>query len=86
MIPTEYHHTIYEVEGDIQELADVKNSELLDKKVVKRSTEASLVLSKDLTIQEELAEYLQYILEIEESKIPDILGTFNDYSSKITME
>ena len=86
MIPTEYHHTIYEVEGDIQELADVKNSELLDKKVVKRNTETSLVLSKDLTIQEELAEYLQYILEIEESKIPDILGTFNDYSSKVTME
>ena len=42
MTPTDYHHTIYEIEGDIQELANVKNSELLDKKVVKRSSEATL--------------------------------------------
>ena len=34
MIPTDYHHTIYEIEGDIQQLASIKNSELLDKKVV----------------------------------------------------
>jgi len=39
-----------------------------------------------MTIQEELVEYLQYILEIEEKKIPDILGTFNDYAQKVTME
>ena len=44
MIPTTYHHTIYEIEGNIQELAAVENSELLDKKVVRRTTEASLVL------------------------------------------
>ena len=37
MVPTTYHHTIYEIEGDIQELAAVENSELLDKKVIKRS-------------------------------------------------
>jgi len=24
MIPTDYHHTIYEIEGDIQELANVE--------------------------------------------------------------
>ena len=32
MTPTDYHHTIYEIEGDIQELANVKNSELLTRK------------------------------------------------------
>jgi DNA repair exonuclease SbcCD nuclease subunit len=86
MIPTDYHHTIYEIEGDIQELANVKNNELLDKKVVKRSTEATLVMNKDMTIQEELAEYLTYILEISDPKIKDIVGLFNDYASKIEME
>lgn len=86
MVPTSYHHTIYEIEGDIQELAGVKNSELLDKKVVKRSTEATLVIDKDLTIQEELVEYLTYILEMPEDKIANIVGTFNDYASKVEME
>jgi len=63
-------------------LANVKDSDLLDKKVVKRNTETSLVIGADMTIEEELAEYLIYILEIEEEKIPDIIGTYNDYSQK----
>lgn len=86
MVPTEYHHTIYEVEGDIQELATVKNNELLDKKVVKRNTEATLVIDKDMTIQEELVEYLAYILELDTDKIQSIIGTFNDYAQNVTME
>ena len=80
MVPTTYHHTIYEIEGNIQELAAVENSELLDKKVVKRSNEATLVLEKDMTLEDELVEYLTYILELPEDKIFDILGTYNDYA------
>ena len=86
MVETDYHHTIYEIEGDIQELSQIQNSELLDKKVVKRATEATLVLNKDATIEEELVEYLNYILELDESRIPKIIGTFNDYASKVEME
>lgn len=86
MVQTDYHHTIYEIEGDIQELSQIQNSELLDKKVVKRATEATLVLEKDATIEEELVEYLTYILELDEIKIPKIIGTFNDYASKVEME
>ena len=86
MVPTEWHHTIYEIEGDMQELANVKNNELLDKKVIKRSTEATLVMDKEMSMQEELVEYLTYILEIPESRIPKIVGIFNDYASKIEME
>ena len=85
MTATEFNHTIYEVEGDIQDLAGVKNSELLDKKVVKRKSEASLIMDKEMTIQEELVEYLTYILEINPAKIPDIIGTYNDYTSNIEM-
>lgn len=83
MVATDFHHTIYEIEGDIQELAAVKNSALLDKKIVKRSSETALVLDKDATIQEELVEYLRYILEINEDKIGKAVQTFNDYSSRI---
>jgi len=86
MISTDYHHTIYEVEGDMQDLANVKNSELLDKKVVKRSNEATLIMDKDMSIQDELIEYLTYILDISDDKISEIVGTFNDYASKIEME
>ena len=86
MIPSEYHHTIYELEGDIQDLSKVKNSELLDKKVVRRSTEATLVLNKEMSISEELAEYLEYILELPKEKISSIIGTFNDYSKTAAVE
>ena len=81
----DYDHTIYEIEGDIHDLAAVKNSDLLDKKVVKRNTEASLIIHKDMTIEQELVEYLTYILEISPDKIPDILVTYNDYAANVEM-
>ena len=84
MIPTDYHHTIYEIEGDVADLAKIKNSDLLDKKVVKRSSEATLNL-KDMTIDEEVIEYLSAILNLTDNKIQDIMGVFNDYSKSATM-
>ena len=85
MVATDYDHTLYEIEGDIHDLAAIKNSDLLDKKVVKRNTEASLIIHKDMTIEQELVEYLTYILEISPDKIPDILGTYNDYAANVEM-
>lgn len=84
MIASEFHHTIYEIEGDVADLANVKNSELLDKKVVKRSSEATLNL-KDLTIEEELVEYMSAILNLTDDKIKQIMGVFNDYSKDATL-
>jgi hypothetical protein len=86
MIPTDYNHTIYEIEGDIQQLASIKNSELLDKKVIKRNSETALIMKKDMTVEEELIEYLNYILEIDPKNVSEIIGTFNDYSQKAQME
>jgi hypothetical protein len=43
-------------------------------------------MEKDMSIEEELSEYLNYILGISEEKISGILGTFNDYSQKAQME
>ena len=82
MVQTDFHHTIYELEGDVQDLAKVKNTELLDKKVVKREMEATLKLSQSMTISEELIMYLSEILNLDEAKIPNIIGVFNDYSKE----
>jgi len=79
MIPTSPDHTIYELEGDIGELSSVKNSDLLDKKLVKRSSESSLILTKQMTVEQELYEYLVYILEIPENVAEELVGEFHDY-------
>lgn len=86
MVPTDYHHTIYEIEGDIQDLANVKNTDLLDKKLVKRNRETALVLDKEYSLEQELSEYLKYILELDDNKVDKILGTYHDYTSVVEME
>ncbi len=86
MIQTEWDHTIYEIEGDVSDLSGIKNSELLDKKVIRRKTEATLILGQDMTIEEELGEYLSYILELDESKTKNILGVFSDYAKEAGVE
>ncbi len=86
MLQTDFHHTIYEIEGDVSDLSNIKNSELLDKKVVKRKTEATLILDKEMSIEEELNEYLSFILELEEDKVKQILGVFSDYAKEADVE
>jgi DNA repair exonuclease SbcCD nuclease subunit len=85
MIPGIIDHVIYELEGDMRDLAKVANTELLDKKVVKRNIETSLVLDKSMTLAEELVEYLTYILQISEDKIPSIIGLYHDHTKNIEM-
>lgn len=80
MKPGTYDHIIYELEGDLSELANIKSNQLLDKKVVKRNSEASLILGKDMSIGDELIEYLTYILQINEERTNSILRTYNDYA------
>lgn len=82
MTPTDYDHTIYELEGDMSDLSKVKDSDLLDKKIVKRKTDTALILNSDMTIRDEIAEYLRYILELPEDKVLRALGKFDDYSAK----
>ena len=86
MVQTDFHHTIYEIEGDVSDLSNIKNSELLDKKVIKGKTEATLVLDKEMSMEEELNEYLSYILELNEDKVKNILGVFSDYAKEVAVE
>lgn len=79
MVPTDFHHTIYELEGNIKDLSKIENSELLDKKLVRRSSDTALVLDKKMTVPEELTEYLRYIQELPDAEITNIMGVFNEY-------
>lgn len=81
MVPTSPDYTVYELEGNIKDLSKIEHSELLDKKIVRRSSDTSLILDKKLTITEELAEYLRYIQELPDTEIEEILGVFHEYSN-----
>lgn len=78
MLATEYHHTVYEVEGDMSDLHLVEESDLIDKKISKRNNDTALILDRDMTIEQELSEYLEYILQIPVDSIEKVLKEFKD--------
>jgi hypothetical protein len=71
-------HIIYEIEGDMTQLANVEDHELIDKKVVKRSNDTALILSPDMTIEEEITEYLSFVLELPEETVERVLKEYHD--------
>jgi DNA repair exonuclease SbcCD nuclease subunit len=83
MLATDYHHTIFEVEGDMSELGAIEDSELVDKKLLKRTTDTALILDPSLTIQEEVKEYLLYILQLGDDTVDKVLGILNNNLHKI---
>ena len=83
MTPTDYHHTIYEVEGDMSELSGVEDNALIDKKIVKRETDVSLILSPDLSLSEEVGEYLRYILQLNDTSVEKALKELSNYADKL---
>lgn len=83
MPATPYHHTIYEVEGDMVELANIADSDLIDKKVSKRESDTALMLDPNMTLQQELQEYLLYILLVNEDTVAQVLQIFNNNKDKI---
>ena len=64
-------------------LANIKNSELLDKKLLKKTSESTLALLKEMTVEEELALYFTEVLNLDKEKINKILGVFSDYSKEV---
>lgn len=73
---TDYDHTIYEVEGDMAQLSGVENHELLDKKVSKRVTDVALILDAEMTMADELIEYLRYILMLNDDTVDAVMHEF----------
>jgi hypothetical protein len=81
MVPGNYDHVIYELEGNISDLSKVESSDLLDKKITRRKTDTALYLDSSMSISDELAEYLTYILELEDAQVKKAVGVFNDYAT-----
>lgn len=79
---TPYHHTIYEIEGDMQELAELENSDLIDKKVIKRATESALILDPNMSLSEEVSEYLTFILKLPPETVESVLKEMQNYADK----
>ena len=74
----EYDHVIYEVEGDMSQLGNVASSDLIDKKIVKRSSDCALILKPEATVIEELVEYLKYIAELPDETVDEVLAEYNN--------
>lgn len=82
-VRTTFHHTVYEVEGNLQELGVLTDNELIDKKIVKRSHDTQLMLDPQLNMAEEVKEYLTYILELPEDTIAEVLQEYYAFSGKL---
>jgi len=79
MIPTPYHHTIYELQGDLVELSKAVNSHLLDKKIVNVESGSTLLFTKDMSIEEELALFLKDIMKLKDNQVKELMGIYSDY-------
>ncbi len=78
MVGDDFHHIIYELEGDIESLGKIKDSELLDKKInTKVSKDAKLDLN-DLEIEEELDLYLKEVEGLDDAKRTRCITRFSD--------
>ena len=77
MVKTEFHHTIYELTGNVLDLAKVnKDSELLDKKIIHNIEPPSLDLN-NMTMEEELEKYLREISKLSELEIEEVMEVFH---------
>lgn len=78
IVPTDFHHTIYELEGSMDSISGKVDNELLDRKIIKRNSEATLILNDKMDISQELSEYLQYVLEVD--NLEEIMTVYHEHS------
>jgi hypothetical protein len=75
IVATAPDHTIYEIEGNLEELAGIKSTELLSKKITKNiSSPSTLDMSGDIV--QELSTYLEQIKKIDTASIPEYIDLF----------
>jgi DNA repair exonuclease SbcCD nuclease subunit len=82
-LATDYDHTIYDVEGDMADLASIQDSDLIDKKISSRSKDTTLILDPSMSLALEVTEYLRYVLELSENNIQRILKEYDAHATEI---
>ncbi len=83
MVATDFDHTVYEIEGDMSELGNLEDNELIDKKIVKRDVDTALILDPSMSMQEEVAEYLLYVLNLDQETVDTVVNLLNNNMSKL---
>ena len=83
MEPHPFHNIIYELEGSLAELASVESSELLDKKISTAIKDSALMLGSDMTIVEEVKEYLEFILDLNPEEVNSTIHELKSHSGRI---
>jgi hypothetical protein len=83
-VSTDFDHTVYEVQGDMQELGELADSELIASKVIKRDTDSALMLEPEMSLDAEVREYLTYILELPEPTVDKVLKEMQNHAEKLT--
>lgn len=86
IVKTEFHHTIYDIEGTEVALSSIKDNELLDKKISIKKQDSVLNFSNVHSIPEELEIYFQKVLKLSDTEIIELIGVFNDYTTTNDME
>lgn len=86
MVKTEFHHTIYELEGDAADMAIKVDSDLLDKKLVRKESKSSLGFRPDMSIKEELGIYLKEVMKLDDEKIVKIKTIYDDHIREAELE
>ena len=61
----------------------MEDSELIDKKIVKRDTDTTLILGSEMTLADEVSEYLRYVLQLSDAAVEKALEEFNNHADKI---
>jgi hypothetical protein len=83
-VSTDFDHTVYEVQGDMQELGELADSELIASKVLKRDTDSALMLDAEMSLDQEVREYVTYILELPETTVDKVLKEMQNHAEKFT--
>ena len=84
IVETDYHHTVYEVTGNVISLSNIK-SDLIDKKIINTKNDAKLKLN-NLSINEELRLYLEEVVKLPKDGVKDTLKVFSDFYKELEME
>jgi hypothetical protein len=70
----------------LQELGELEDSELIDRKVIKRTSDVQLMLDAEMTLLEEVREYLRYILALPEEIVERAAVEVQNHLDKIENE
>lgn len=81
MVADEYDRVIYEVEGNVEELRSIKDSELLDKRLNTKISKDAVLDLTGLDVTEELAKFLKEVQGLDNDTVTRLVSTARKYLS-----